>query len=181
MSTEGKAIGWGAIALALITLMGSAQFLNFARWAMGELKLVAGLPLASAVVIATVVGAVMSAFLPHVLPEQWARGRTLRVTRLLASGTAFVMVAAQYPSPIGFQYAAFAAAGAFVVWTVGSNIVYSRFPRLVPESLKGSCPDAYTKGRVDALREVELALDSGEGDALRERIRAELSTAPTRK
>lgn len=174
------AVGAGVIVMALISLLGSTQFLEFARWIVGELRIFWELPLFGAVVIATLIGAVAPAWLPHMLPDSWPRPLTLRVTRLLASGIALVMVASQYRSLVGLQYACFAATGAYVLWTVGSNYVYQKFPALQPGSLRACQQAGYSHGRQDALREIAAVLDREpvDVDALRARVRGELATRP---
>ncbi len=155
------AAGIGAIGLAVITLLGSAQFLDFMRWVLGELKVVAALPLFWAVAVAVFVGATVPAVLPYFLPNTWPRACTMRVTRGLASGTAGVMIVSQYPSAVGVQYALFAASGSYVLWTIASNFVYSRWPHLKPPSLVDEdvfCERvrmlALVEGRRAALRDV---------------------------
>lgn len=174
------AVGAGVIVMALISLLGSTQFLEFARWLVGELRIFWQLPLFGAVVTATLIGAVAPAWLPYMLPDSWPRPMTLRVTRLLASGIALVMVASQYRSMVGLQYACFAATGAYVLWTVGSNYLYQRFPSLQPGSLKACQQEGYTSGRCDALRDVVAVLEREpvDVDALRARLRQELASRP---
>ncbi|MEN1941025.1 hypothetical protein WCE39_08020 [Luteimonas sp. MJ174] len=171
------AVGAGVIVMALISLLGSTQFLEFSRWVVGELRIFWQLPLFGAVVVATMVGAVAPAWLPHLLPDSWPRPLTLRVTRLLASGIALVMVASQYRSLVGLQYACFAATGAYVLWTIGSNCIYQRFPDLQPASLRPCQQLGYTSGRLDALREVVAVLEREpvDVDAVRMRLRQELA------
>jgi hypothetical protein len=183
VSSEKKAASLGAVTLAVLALIGSSQFLEFARWATGEVRVFWQLPLFGAVVVATFVGAVTPAWLPYYLPDTWSRRTTLRVTRLLASGIAFVMVAGQYRSAIGVQYACFAASGAYVAWTVCSNAVYQRWPHLQPPSLVDEdvfCSrvraNAERDGRRRALTDVlGWAVQAGEDHTeVARRARAEL-------
>lgn len=138
MTTQQKVgAGAGAILLAVLSLVLSSQALPFFQWMWAELKLLAALPLFAPTVIASIVGGVAPAWLPHILPRCWPAHRTMRVTRLLGFGIAFVMVACRYPSAVGIQYGLFAGTGAYVVWTVGSGLFYRMRPHAQPESLKG--------------------------------------------
>lgn len=133
--------GAGATILAILALVLSSQALPFFQWVFGEVKVMAGLPLFMPTAIAVFVGAVAGAWLPGFLPATWPAERTTRVTRLLASGVAFLMVACRYPSAIGVQYGLFAASGAYVLWTMASGYYYRMRPQAQPESLKGGNSD----------------------------------------
>lgn len=129
--------GIGVTILAVLTLVLSSQSLPVIQWIFGEFKVLAGLPLFAPTTIAMLVGAGAPAWLPHVLPPCWPAHRTMRVTRLLGFGIAFVMVFWRYPSAIGFQYGLFAGTGAYVTWTMASSFYYRLRPQAQPESLKG--------------------------------------------
>lgn len=129
--------GAGATVLAILALVLSSQALPFFQWIFGEFKVLAGLPLFMPTTIAMLVGAGAPAWLPHVLPPCWPAHRTMRVTRLLGFGIAFVMVFCRYPSAIGFQYGLFAGTGAYVLWTMAAGFYYRVRPQAQPESLKG--------------------------------------------
>jgi len=99
MTTGQKAgAGIGVTVLAILTLVLSSQALPFFQWAWGELKLLAALPLFGPTLVASIVGGIAPAWLPHFLPH-----RTMRATRLLGFGGAFLMVTWRYPSAIGIQ------------------------------------------------------------------------------
>lgn len=129
--------GIGVTALAILTLVLSSQSLPVIQWAIAEVKLLFALPLFAPTLIAMLVGAGAPAWLPHVLPSCWPAHRTMRVTRLLGFGIAFVMVFSRYPSAIGAQYGLFAGTGAYVLWTMGSGFYYRMRPQAQPDSLKG--------------------------------------------
>lgn len=136
--TAQQKVGAGALAtvLAILTLVLSSQALPFFQWIWTELKVLAALPLFAPTVVAILVGAGAPAWLPHVLPPCWPAHRTMRVTRLLGFGIAFLMVVCRYPSAIGIQYGLFAGTGAYVVWTIASGVFYRMRPHAQPESLK---------------------------------------------
>ena len=135
MTTGTKVAGVGVGLMAIMTLLVSTQGLQFLQWAFGELKVVAGLPLFVPVTLAMIVGAIAPAWVPHLLPPSWPRAATLRVTRLLGFGIAFVMLVARYPSAIGVQYGLFAGSGSYMLWTVGQNLLYRWVPGLKPLAL----------------------------------------------
>lgn len=138
MTTQQKVgAGAGAVLLAILTLVLSSQSLPFFQWVLAELKVLAGLPLFASTVIASIVGGVAPAWLPHALPRSWPSHRTMRVTRLLGFGIASLMVICRYPGAIGVQYGLFAGTGAYVVWTIASGLFYRLRPQAQPESLKG--------------------------------------------
>lgn len=147
-----------AVVMALGTLLVSTQGLAFLQWAFGEFRVVAGLPLFAPVTMAMTVGAIAPAWLPHVLPPSWPRAATLRVTRLLGFGIAFLMVAARYPSAIGVQYGLFAGSGSYMLWTIGQNLLYRWMPHLKPAALVDE--DAFC----ETVR--RAALDEGRRGAL---------------
>lgn len=126
----------GAAILAVLTLFVSTQGLEFARWALGEFKVVFGLPMFVPLTTAVIVGAGAPAWLPYMLPESWPPNRTKRVTRLLGFCIAFGMVVVRYPSPAGLQFGLFAGTGAYMVWTVVSGFIYQRWPKAKPSSLE---------------------------------------------
>lgn len=128
--------GIGVTVLAVLTLVLSSQSLPVIQWLFGEAKTLFGLPLFAPTTIAMLVGAGAPAWLPHVLPAQWPAHRTMRVTRLLGFGIAFVMVFSRYPSALGAQYGLFAGTGAYALWTMGSSFVYRMRPHMQPPSLK---------------------------------------------
>lgn len=170
MTDRAKSAGWLAGALAILTVMVSSQGLQVMQWLAEELRGLTGLPLFMPVVTAVFVGAVLSAWLPHLAPAEWPRARTLRVTRMLGCASAFAMVLWRYPSAVGFQYALFAMAGSYMVWTMSQNFMYARFPQLKPAALYDDetfCADvrrrALEEGRQAALRDV-LAWAERSGD-----------------
>lgn len=137
MTTGQKAsAGIGVTVLAVLTLVLSSQSLPVIQWMFAEIKLLFALPLFAPTVIAMLVGAGAPAWLPHVLPACWPAHRTMRVTRLLGFGIAFVMVFSRYQSAIGAQYGLFAGTGAYVLWTMASGFYYRMRPHSQPESLK---------------------------------------------
>ncbi len=126
----------GATFLAVFTLIIGSQGLEFLRWAMGEFKVLAGLPMFVPLTVAVVTGAIAPAWLPHMLPESWPPNRTKRVTRLLGFCIAFTMIVVGYPSVAGVQFGLFAGTGAYMLWTVVSGFVYQRWPKAKPSSLE---------------------------------------------
>lgn len=186
MTTSGKVAGVGVGLMAVLTLLVSTQGLAFLQWALGEFKIIAGLPLFMPVTLAMIVGAIAPAWLPHVLPPTWPRAATMRVTRLLGFGIAFLMVAARYPSAIGVQYGLFAGSGSFMLWTIGQNWLYRRMPHLKPAALVDEdvfCETvrraALAEGRRNTLVEVSgWAIEHGETDGkTAQRVRHALGDA----
>ena len=155
MSTGTKVAGVGVGLMAILTLLVSTQGLQFVQWVFGELKVVAGLPLFVPVTLAMIVGAIAPAWVPHLLPPSWPRAATLRVTRLLGFGIAFVMLVARYPSAIGVQYGLFAGSGSYMLWTVGQNLLYRWMPHLKPPALVDEdsfCETVRKRALVDGRR-----------------------------
>ncbi|HEY1034620.1 MAG TPA: hypothetical protein VGE09_06535 [Pseudoxanthomonas sp.] len=135
--TEKKATATlGAGFLAVLTLLLTTQGLEFMRWGMVEFKVMFGLPMFMPLTVAVVTGAFAPAWLPHALPESWPPNRTKRVTRLLGFCIAFGMIVVRYPHVVGVQYGLFAGTGAYMLWTVGSGLVYARWPKAKPSSLE---------------------------------------------
>lgn len=121
---------------AVLTLILASQSLPAIQFLFGELRTFANLPLFGPVVVAAFVGAVAPAWLPYLVPSSWERHTTKRVTRLLGSSIAFVMVFWRYPSAVGAQYGLFAGTMAYVLYTMGSSLFYRHFPQAEPESMK---------------------------------------------
>lgn len=121
--------------LAILTLLLGTQSLIFFQWLFGEFHVLFGLPLFEPVLLAVIVGAIVPAWLPHALPQNWPAYRTKRVTRLLGFWVAFFMVVIPYRSMVGVQYGLFAGTGSYALWTAISNMVYRHFPQTKPDSL----------------------------------------------
>jgi hypothetical protein len=122
--------------IAVLTLLLASQSLPVLQFIFGELRTFANLPLFGPVVVAALVGAVAPSWLPHLVPSSWERHTTKRVTRLLGSSIAFLMVFWRYPNAIGAQYGLFAGTMAYVLYTMGSSLFYRHFPQAEPESMK---------------------------------------------
>lgn len=140
--TTGQKVGAGALAtvLAVLTLVLSSQSLPVIQFLFGELRTFAALPMFGPVMVAALVGTVAPFWLPHVLPACWPAHRTLRVTRLLGFGIAFVMVAARYPSAIGVQYGLFAGSAAYMGYTMASAGLYRLLGHKPPSLQGGDAP-----------------------------------------
>ncbi len=172
MSDRAKVTGVAAGIVAILTILASTQGLKLVELVVGSISGMFMLPLFAPVLMAIFVGVACCAWLPHMLPEGWTRKRTLTLTRLLGGTCAFVLVFSRYPSAVGAQYGMFAAAGAYMVWTMAQGFLYERFPLMRPESLydndhfcKGIRDKAMAVGRRRALEDVvRLARESSELD-----------------
>lgn len=121
---------------AVLAILLASQSLPAVQFLFGEIRTFASLPLFGPVVVAALVGAVAPAWLPYLVPTNWARHTTKRVTRLLGCSIAFVMVISRYPNAVGAQYGLFAGTMAYVLYTMGSSLFYRHFPKAEPESMK---------------------------------------------
>lgn len=136
--TTGQRVGAGALAtvLAVLTLLLSSQSLPVMQFLFGEFRAFASLPLFDDVAIAVFVGAVTPAWLPYLLPARWPAHQTRRATCLLGFGAAFLTVVITYRNLIGLQYGAFSGSGAVMLYLLGSDWYYGRYPDKRPASLQ---------------------------------------------
>lgn len=134
--SSGQKVSAGATMLAVLGLLLGSQALPAVKFLFGEFRAFASLPLFDDVAIAVFVGAVTPAWLPYVLPRSWPAHQTRRVTCLLGFGVSFLGVVVTYPSLIGLQYGMFSGSGAVMLYLLGSDWYYSRYPDKAPASLQ---------------------------------------------